>query len=94
VHKKANAEDRWFAIEPEQYEAWELHDPLVTEENGIYVIDRFVACYPRLIHNKILVDAKLVKIREWVTADGKYEMEIRNTVAEGGAIRKILIFTK
>lgn len=94
VHRKTDAEDRWFAIEPKQYEAWNLHEPVVSEDNGIYTIERFVACYPRLIHNKVITDAKLIKIREWVAPDGKYDAEIRDTVVEGEEIRKILIFTK
>lgn len=94
VHKKANADDRWFAIEPEQYDEWNLHEPVITEENGIYQIDRVVACYPRLIHGKIITKSKLVEIREWVSPDGKYIAEIRDIITEADEIRKILVFTK
>lgn len=94
VHKKENEEDRWFAIEPKQYDEWKLHEPVVTEENGVYKIERFVACYPRLLENKEITQAKLVKIWEWVNSDGKYLAEIQDVIAEGDKIHKILIFTK
>jgi hypothetical protein len=94
IHKKENAEDRWFAIEPEQYEEWKFHEPVVTEEDGVYKIERFVACYPRLLENKEVTQAKLVKIWEWVDSDGKYLAEIQEEIAKGDAIHKILIFTK
>jgi hypothetical protein len=94
VHKKENEEDRWFAIEPKQYDEWKLHEPVVTEENDVYKIERFVACYPRLLENKEITQAKLVKIWEWVDSDGKYLAEIQDVIAEGDAIHKILIFTK
>jgi len=99
VHKKApkkegEEEDRWFAIEPEQYDKWNLHEPVVTEEDDIYKIERFVACYPRILQDKTLTKAKLVEIWEWVDSEGKYLAEIQDVVAEGKTIRKILIFTK
>lgn len=94
VHKKADTDDIWFAIEPEQYDEWNLHEPVIIEENGIYQIDRFVACYPRLIHRKIITEAKLIHIREWVSPEGDYLAEIRDILAEGDEIRNILVFTK
>lgn len=95
VHKQTDPQDRWFAIETKQYDAWSLHDPIITEaKNGIYIIERFVACYPRVIHGKFLTEAKLVKIREWVSSEGQYAAEILNTLDEGDAIHKLLIFTK
>lgn len=94
VHKKKDKDDRWFAIEPEKYDEWNLHEPVVTEENGVYKIERFVACYPRLLENREITQAKLVKIWEWVDSDGKYLAEIQDVIAEGDEIHKILIFTK
>ena len=94
VHQKANQDDLWFAIEKSQYEHWQLHAPSITEEEGVYTIDRVVACYPRLIHGKILTEAKLVNIREWVAPDGSYVAEIRSIIAEGEDIQKILLITK
>jgi hypothetical protein len=94
VHKKENDEDKWFAIEPEQYDDWNLHEPVVTEENDGYKIERFVACYPRITEDKELTEARLVKIWEWVDSDGKYSAEIQEEIAKGEAIQKILIFTK
>jgi len=94
VYKKESEEDKWFVIEPEQYDEWKLREPVVTEENGVYKIERFVACYPRILQDKTLTKAKLVEIWEWVDSEGKYLAEIQETIAEGEAIRKILIFTK
>lgn len=95
VHKKENEEDRWFAIEPKQYDEWKLHEPVVTEEDGVYKIERFVACYPRVfLENKEFTEAKLVKIWEWVDSDGKYLAEIQEEIAKGAEIHKILIFMK
>ena len=94
VHKKEGEKDQWFAIEPTQYEQWNLHDPVVTEENGVYKIERFVACYPRILQTKALTQARLVKIWEWVSPDGKYLAEIQEVLAEGDQIQKMLIFTK
>jgi hypothetical protein len=95
VHQQAGSDDVWFAIEPARYAALQLHDPIATaEKNGIYKIERFVACYPRILLGKIVTDARLVKIREWVAPDGQYAAEIMNTIAEGEAIQRILIFTK
>jgi hypothetical protein len=90
VHKKATADDVWFAIEQEQYAALNLHDPLVTEQDGIYIIDRIAVGYPKLIHNTLLTPARLVSLREWVSSDGKYAVEIRQTIAEGDEVQKIL----
>lgn len=94
IHKKENEEERWFAIEAKQYDEWKLHEPIVTEEDGVYKIERFVACYPRILENKELTEAKLVKIWEWVDSEGKYLAEIQEEIAKGDAIHKILIFTK
>ena len=99
VHKQAKPEkegeeeDRWFAIAPEQYDEWQLHEPIVTEENGMYKIERFVASYPRLKEQE-LTPAQLLKIWEWVDAEGKYSMEIQEVIAEGDEIHKLLLFTK
>ena len=95
VHKKdeADAEDRWFAIEPQQYEDWKLHDPVVSEEDGQYKIERFVARYP-YFQDQQRIPAQLLKIREWVATDGTYSMEVQEVVAEGDAIGKILLLTK
>ena len=99
VHKKVETKSegeqkaQWFAIEPEQYEKWNLHEPVVTEENGLYKIERFVASYPRLKEQE-LIPAQLLKIWEWVDAEGKYSMEIQEVIAEGDIIQKILLFTK
>jgi hypothetical protein len=94
VHKKATAEDLWFAIDAEQYAALNLHDPLVTEKDGIYIIDRIAVCYPKLIHDTLLTEARLVSLREWVSSDGKYAVEIRQTIAEGDEVQKILPIIK
>jgi len=94
VHKQSGEDDRWFAIAPEQYDAWSLHEPVVTLEDDVYTIERFVAAYPRYIEGKQATDAALLKIRERVTPTGKYLMEVRNILAEGDDIYKILVFTK
>lgn len=94
VHKKAAANDVWFAVDPEQYAALNLHDPLVTEKDGIYIIDRIAVCYPKLIHDTLLTPARLVSLREWVSSDGKYAVEIRQTIAEGDEVQKILPIIK
>jgi hypothetical protein len=91
--KQGEAEDRWFAIAPQQYGTWKLHDPVVTEEQGRYKIERFVACYPQ-IKDKDLTPAQLVKTWEWVDAKGTYSAEIKEVIAEGDEIHKILVFTK
>ncbi len=99
VHKKVEAkesekEDRGFAIEPEQYEAWKAQEPVVTEEEaGMYKIERFVASYPKM-QGQEHTPAQLLKIWEWVDSQGKYSMEIQEVIAEGSAIQKILMFTK
>jgi hypothetical protein len=92
--KEGEEKDRWFAIEPTQYDEWKLHEPVVTDENGSYKIERFVACYPRILPQKELSQARLVKIWEWVDSDGNYLAEIQDVIAEGDTIHKILIFTK
>jgi hypothetical protein len=97
VHQKADDNDQWFAVTPAQYAQWKLHDPVVTEDNGIYKIERFVACYPRMIEKnqqKDMTAAQLVKIWETVDAKGKYTAELKEVVAEGDDIQKLLIFTK
>jgi hypothetical protein len=94
VHQKARAEDVWFAIDAEQYAALNLHDPLVTEKEDIYIIDRIAVCYPKLIHDTLLTPARLVSLREWVSSDGKYAVEIRQTIAEGDEVQKILPIIK
>lgn len=101
VHKKmepkteGDEEDRWFAIAPKQYETWKLHEPVATEEDAMYKIERFVASYPRVkVQEQEHTLAQLLKIWEWVDAQGKYTMEIQEVIAEGGEIQKILLFTK
>lgn len=99
VHKKIETrdenapEDRWFAIEEDQYEAWNLHGPIVEEVDDMYKIERFVASYPRR-ENQNITPARLLKIWEWVTREGFYSMEIQATIAEGEPIQKILLFQK
>lgn len=94
VHKQTDNDDKWFAIEAAQYDDWELHEPVVTEENGLYKIERYVATYPRYLAGRPVTDAQLLKIREWVTPAGEYALDIREIVAEGDDIYKILVFTK
>jgi hypothetical protein len=91
--KQGETEDHWFAIAPQQYETWKLHEPVVTEEQGRYKIERFVACYPQL-KEKDLTPAQLVKIWEWVDAKGAYSAEIKEVIAGGDEIHRLLLFTK
>ncbi len=95
IHEKMKGDekDQWFAIETDRYNAWKLHEPVITEEDGQYKIERFVASYPR-IQEQPPSPAQLLKIWEWVDAQGKYSMEIQEVIAEGEEIQKILIFTK
>jgi hypothetical protein len=99
VHKKAEPkkgeqENRWFAIEPEQYEAWKIQEAVATEEKtGAYKIERFVASYPK-VQGQEHTPAQLLKIWEWVDSQGKYSMEIQEVIAEGSEIQKLLMFTK
>jgi hypothetical protein len=86
-------EDRWFAIEAAQYDAWNLHEPVVEEVEGAYKIERFVASYPRR-EEQGLAPARLLKIWEWVDHAGSYRMEIQAILAEGEPIQKILLFQK
>ena len=87
-------EDRWFAVEPKQYDAWKLAEPSVKKlEIGGYAIERFVAAYPKIVE-KSATPAQLLKIRETVGANGAYTMEIVAVIAEGAAIEKMLLFTK
>lgn len=87
-------EDLWFAVEPKQYDAWKLAEPVVkTLEIGGYAIERFVAAYPKVME-KTATPAQLLKIRETVGFQGAYTMEILAVVAEGAAIEKMLLFTK
>ncbi len=94
IHKQTGPDDHWFAIAPERYNAWNLAEPVVTTENNRFVIDRIVAAYPRFLEGRPTNDAALLKIREWVTPSGGYLMEIRDIIAEGDEIYKILVFTK
>jgi hypothetical protein len=94
VHKQSDKDDKWFAIEATQYDAWGLHEPVVTQENGLYKIERYVATYPRYLAGRPVTDAQLLKVREWVTPAGEYALDIREIVAEGDDIYKILVFTK
>ena len=97
--KEANGEtvlieDRWFAVEAKQYDAWKLAEPVVKKlEIGGYAIERFVAAYPKIVE-KSATPAQLLKIRETVGANGAYTMEIVAVIAEGAAIEKMLLFTK
>ncbi len=95
---EAELTEQWFAIKPAQYEQWELHEPIVTkEEDGRYKIERFAASYPQIIQEgekTQTTPAQLLKIWEWVDANGKYTMEIQDVIAEGSDIHKILLFTK
>lgn len=94
VHKKAADEkERWFAVEPEQYEQLNLDVPIVTKENDRYKIERCVAAYPR-IQGKQVSKAQLLRIWEWVDAAGKYTSEIQVILAEGESVEKLLLFTK
>ena len=99
VHKKVEVsdenapEDRWFAIEAAQYDAWNLHEPIVEEVDDTYKIERFVASYPRR-ENQGIAPARLLKIWEWVDHEGSYRMEIQAILAEGEPIQKILLFQK
>lgn len=86
-------EDRWFAIDAAQYDAWNLHEPVVEEVDGTYKIERFVASYPRR-ENQSVAPARLLKIWEWVDPEGSYRMEIQSILAEGEPIQKILLFRK
>jgi len=87
-------EDRWFAVEAKQYDAWKLVEPVVKKlEIGGYAIERFVAAYPKVME-KAATPAQLLKIRETVGANGAYTMEIVAVVAEGNAIERMLLFTK
>lgn len=87
-------EDRWFAVEAKQYDAWKLAEPVVKKlEIGGYAIERFVAAYPKIME-KTATPAQLLKIRETVGANGAYTMEIVAVIAEGAAIEKMLLFTK
>ncbi len=92
--EKITVEDRWFAVEAKQYDAWKLAEPVVkTLEIGGYAIERFVASYPKVME-KNATPAQLLKIRETVGMNGAYTMEIVTVVAEGDAIEKMLLFTK
>ena len=92
--EKIAVEDRWFAVEPKQYDAWKLAEPVVKKlEIGGYAIERFVAAYPKIM-DKSATPAQLLKIRETVGANGAYTMEIVAVIAEGAAIEKMLLFTK
>lgn len=99
VHKKTepandgDREDRWFAVDAAQYEAWNMHEPLVKALDGQYRIERFVASYPRR-ENQQITPARLLKIWEWVDSEGHYRMEIQTILAEGEPIQKILLFQK
>ncbi|MDY0091824.1 MAG: hypothetical protein RBT80_03910 [Candidatus Vecturithrix sp.] len=99
VHKKAETseenaqESRWFAIEATQYEAWDMHEPIVQALDGEYRIERFVASYPHR-ENQDIVPARLLKIWEWVDREGHYRMEIQTILAEGEPVQKILLFQK
>ncbi len=94
VHKQTGTDDGWFAIAADQYDAWNLAEPLVRSEQNRYTIERVVAAYPRFLEGRPTTDAVLLKIREWVTPEGGYLMEVREIVAEGDEIYKILVFTK
>ena len=94
VHKQTGVDDVWFAIAADQYDAWNLAEPVVGSEQHWYVIERVVAAYPRFLEGRPATDAALLKIREWVTPSGGYLMEVREIVAEGDEIYKILVFTK
>ena len=61
--------------------------------NGAYVIERFAASYPN-IAAQAMTPAKLLHIRETVTPTGAYTMDILETIAEGEAIERLLLFTK
>lgn len=92
--RKITTEDRWFAVEAKQYDAWKLHEPTVKKAaNGAYVIERFAASYPN-ISAQTMTPAKLLHIRETVTPTGAYTMEIIEKIAEGEAIERLLLFTK
>lgn len=100
VHKKAGMsnesdqeEDRWFAIDTAQYDAWNVHEPLVKAVDGQYRIERFVASYPRR-ENQQIIPARLLKIWEWVDSEGHYRMEIQTILVEGEPVQKILLFQK
>jgi len=102
VHKEVEPESEdeivepWFALSPEQYEEWKVQAPVVTqEEDGRYKIERFVVSYPRKEeeHGE-LIPPQLLKIREWVDAEGKYSMELQEVVAEDEGLQNILLFTK
>lgn len=94
VHKQTGPDDRGFAITPERYNAWNLNEPVVTTANNGFIIERVVAAYPRFLEGRPTADAALLKIREWVTPAGGYLMEVRDIIAEGDEIYKILVFTK
>ncbi|PIE32438.1 hypothetical protein CSA56_15635 [candidate division KSB3 bacterium] len=102
VHKYVEPENKddivepWFALSPEQYDAWNVREPIVTrQEDGRYKIERFVASYPRKKdENDELTPPQLLKIWEWIDAEGHYSMEIQDVVTEDKAIYNILLFTK
>ncbi len=87
-------EQHCVMISQEQYDAWKVAEPVVKEEEqGIYTIERFVASYPKM-DEQTMTPAQLLKIREWVDAQGKYRMEVQDVIAEGADVQKILPFTK
>lgn len=87
-------EPQWFALEPEQYDKWEVQEPVVTEEgDGKYKIERFVAGYSRMEEER-RIPSQLLKIWEWVDVEGNYSMKIQEVITEGEEIDKILLFTK
>ncbi len=88
-----DAPQQWFALDPEDYDRWHLYDPVVSKQESLYQIERFVAAYPR-IKDQTLTPAKLLKIVEQVDAEGHYTMDIQQEIAEGEAIQNILLFTK
>lgn len=94
IHKHTGPDDRGFAIPPDQYDAWNLFEPVVMTENGLYVIERVVAAYPRFLEGRPVTNAALLRIREWITPDGGYLMEVRDIIAEGDEVYKFLVFTK
>ncbi len=87
--------DPWFRLDAEEYEALHLHAPVVTEKEGSFNIERFVASYPREEEDsENILPAQLLKIWERIDNEGRYSMEIREIVTEGEQIQSILLFTK